>query len=70
LTDPSFNGSTVFAGVSGVGPEYTMKDFEESLVINVMAATLVGLAIVVPVVMLHPRFRPKTQEITLMHEHF
>lgn len=71
LTDPSFNASTVYAGISGLGSEYTMKDFEESLVINVMAAILVGLAIVMPLLMMHPRFRSRPQGIvTVTHEHF
>jgi len=71
LRDPSFNATTAYAGISGLGPEYTRKEFEESLVINVMAATLVGLAIVMPVLIMHPRFRFRPQRIiTVTHDHY
>jgi len=70
LSDPSFNASTIYGGVPGVNPEYTIKDFEESLLINVMAAALVGLAIVFPLLLMQAKFRSKPSTTITATEHF
>ena len=63
MTDPMFNRTRAFAGVSSMGPEYTHEMFAESMVINTLAAALVGLAIVMPILVLHPKFRNRSQRM-------
>ena len=71
LLDPRFNTSAAFAGINTLGPSYTRIMFEESLVINVMAACLIGLAMVMPVLVMNPNFRFRPQRIiTVTHDRY
>lgn len=63
LTDPTFNRTRAFAGINNLGPDYTYDMFAESMVINVMAACLIGLVVVMPILLLNPRFRYRAQRI-------
>jgi len=50
---------------------YTTKIFAESMVINVLGAALVGLVIVMPILVLHPKFRFRPQRIiTVTHDRY
>ena len=50
---------------------YTTQIFAESMVINVLGAALVGLVIVMPILVLHPKFRFRPQRIiTVTHDRY
>jgi len=50
---------------------YTDQMFMESLIINAMAAGLIGLVIVMPILVLHPKFRNRPQRIiTVTHDRY
>jgi hypothetical protein len=71
LLDPRFNISAAFAGINTLGPTYTRDMFAESLVINVMGACLIGLALVMPVILINPTFRFRPQRvITVTHDRY
>ncbi len=71
LTDPKFNSTRAFSGVSNLGPQYTPEMFAESMVINVLAAALIGLVVVMPILVLHPKFRNRPQRIvTVTHDRY
>jgi len=71
LLDPRFNISAAFAGINTLGPTYTRDMFAESLVINVLGACLVGLALVMPVILINPVFRFRPQRvITVTHDRY
>jgi len=51
--------------------EYTKEMFEESMIVNAMAAALIGLAVVMPILVLHPKFRNRPQRIiTVTHDRY
>lgn len=69
--DRYFNETTALSGVSSLGAEYTHEMFVESVTINVMAAALVALAIVIPVIVQYPKFRYRPQRIvTVSHDRY
>lgn len=50
---------------------YTDDMFWESMTINVLAAALVGLVVVMPILVLHPKFRNRPQRIiTVTHDRY
>ena len=67
LMNPGFN-------VTAAGPkggQYTNKEFAESMVVNTLAAALIGLVIVMPILVLHPKFRNRPQRImTVTHDRY
>jgi len=74
LTDPQFNISTTTNGIIQPNPnnqEYKAKYFEESLTVNALGASLIALAIVMPILVLHPKFRFRPQRIiTVTHDRY
>ena len=71
LSDRTFNRTTALTGLSSLGPEYTADMFVESMVINALAAGLVALAILIPVVVAAPAFRYRPQRIvTVTHDRY
>ena len=52
------------------GP-YTDAMMWESITVNVLAAALVGLVVVMPILVLHPKFRNRPQRIiTVTHDRY
>lgn len=71
LMDRRFNRTKAFAGINSLGPEYSLDTFQESLVINALVAALIGLAIAMPILVLHPKFRYRPQRIiTVTHDRY
>ena len=71
LTDRYFNASTALSGLTNIGPRYTEKMFVESLTINALAAGLIGLAVVIPIIVSYPKFRYRPQRIvTVTHDRY
>jgi len=50
---------------------YTSRMFWESMTVNILAAALVGLVVVMPILVLHPKFRNRPQRIiTVTHDRY
>ena len=50
---------------------YTDEKMWESITVNVLAAALVGLVVVMPILVLHPKFRNRPQRIiTVTHDRY
>jgi len=68
LTSEVFNHATV---LKETGIDYTHEKFMETMVINALAAALFGLVIVMPILVLHPKFRNRPQRIiTVTHDRY
>ena len=51
--------------------DQSQKYFEQALVINALGAALIGLIIVMPILVLHPKFRFRPQRIiTVTHDRY
>lgn len=59
------NRASLADGDSAAGPTsvYTQRMFEESLAINTLGVALLALAVVVPLVVLYPKFRFRPQRV-------
>lgn len=70
-SNPNYNRDLQGQGLNSLGVEYTDEMFAESLTINVLGAALVGLVIVMPILVLHPKFRYRSQRvITVTHDRY
>ena len=73
LTDPQFNSTNGIQPnqVSNPNQDYKSEYFGESLTVNALGAGLIALAIVMPILVLHPKFRFRPQRIiTVTHDRY
>jgi len=71
LMDPNFNYTNALKHPLKGSKDYTQEIFQESLVINSLGAALVALVIVMPILVLHPKFRNRPQRIiTVTHDRY
>ena len=71
LIDPNFNRTNALLQFGTKNPNYTQEMFTESLVVNSLGAALVALVIIMPILVLHPKFRNRPQRIiTVTHDRY
>jgi len=71
LMNENFDKNAVLKDSAGESIPYTTEMFMETLSINVLAAALIGLVIVMPILVLHPKFRNRPQRIiTVTHDRY